>query len=160
MDYETGLWMAFLTWSWGLINIVVSVNTRMEKNLNTIGQRLSWISLKPKAMDIDDQDRPVWKSVGKFLLIAVIGLPFILLSWLQVLIFVGMILYQKSRDAGAPQVVRAFRWKLRNVDMNFDDLVRELLKAGDKPSEDFEATKASLIAEMEEIGLRVSTSRR
>ena len=158
MDYETGVVAALLTWSWGLINIVISVNSRMEKNLNKIGQRISWITLAPKAMEANDQVRPAWKSVGKFLLIAAIGLPFVLLSWLQVLIYIGTIIYQKSRDAGAPQAIREFRWKLRNIDMTFDDLVRESLKYGPNPSEDFETIKASLISEMKEAGLRVSTS--
>ena len=37
--------------------------------------------------------------------VAGIGLPFVLLSWLHVLLYVGGILYIRMKDAGAPQAV-------------------------------------------------------
>ena len=106
-------------------------------------------------MEASDQSRPFWKSFGKFLLIAAIGLPFVLLSWVQVFLYIGMAIYRKSKDAGAPQSVKEFRWRMRNVDMTFDEIIKELLKLNGKDLSEFDATKAAVIQEMREAGLRV-----
>lgn len=155
MDYETGLLFAFLSWLWGLATIVINVNSRFEKNLNKVGQRLSWLNFAPKPMEASDEGRPIWKSLGKFLLIAVIGLPFVLLSWGQVLIYIGTVIYQKSKDAGVPQSVKEFRWRMRNVDMSFDEIIKEMLKLNRKDLSEFDSTKEAVIAEMREAGLKV-----
>ena len=153
MDYETGVGLAFLTWLWGLVNLLISVNSQMEKNLNKIGQRLSWVTLSVKEMAAEDQNRPLWKSIGKFLLIAVIGLPFVLLSWVTVFLWLGQIIYRRSKDSGAPQAVREYRWKLRNVDMTLDDIIKEGLKASGKSLDEFEATRETIVHQMRESGL-------
>lgn len=155
MNYETGVLFAFLVWLWGLAAIIINANSRFEKNLNKIGQRLSWLSYMPKPMEASDQNKTFGKSLGKFLLIAAIGLPFVFLSWVQILLYIGMALYKKSKDSGVPQNVKEFRWKMRNVDMTFDEIIRETLKLNGKDLSEFDATKAAVIQEMREAGLRV-----
>ena len=154
MNYETGLGIAALFWIYSLITLLIAVNSCQERNLRKVGQRLSWLTRRPKPMDAEDLTRPMWKKVGKFLLLAAISLPFVLLSWLQVLVIVGTILYEKSKDSGAPAAVREFRWKMRNIDMSFDDIVRESLKVTGTPAEQFEEQRAATIAELVAKGLR------
>ena len=108
----------------------------------------------PKPMSAEEvHHTTIWK-VMKFLLLYGTGLPFVLASWLYVAYVVGLLIYRKSKDSGAPQAVREFRWKLRNTDMTFDQLVKELMKASDRDPDEFEKVKADLLRELDEQGLR------
>lgn len=104
-DYETGIFFAFLLWLYNAVMIVVSVNSRLERNLNRMGQRLSWFTLMPKPLEPDDLSRSPTSKVLRYLLVVGIGLPFILLSWFNVALAVGTILYRRAKDSGAPQAV-------------------------------------------------------
>ena len=155
MDYETGLLFAFLTWVYGLVSVFVQINGQMNRNFQKIGMRLSWLSYKPKAMTREDQNAPIWKSVLKFLLIAAIGIPFIFLSWLQVVIYVGTQLYRWSKDRGVPQAVREYRWKLKNLDMSMDQVIKELMTVEGMDPERFDEFKAEIVTDMKSRGLTV-----
>ncbi|MBS1191387.1 MAG: hypothetical protein H6R10_3179 [Rhodocyclaceae bacterium] len=152
-DYETGIFVAVLLWLYNAVMIVVSVNSRLERNLNRMGQRLSWFTLTPKAMEPEDLARSTTSKIFRYLLVVGIGLPFVLLSWLNVGLAVATILYRRAKDSGAPQAVREFRWKLRNTDLTFDQLVRESMKAAEEDPSKFEEFRASMITELEERGL-------
>ncbi len=146
-SYETGVLLAFLLWLWTVISAIVSINSQTERNLNRIGQRLSWLTMVPKPISPEEANRSWLRKVLKFVLLHGIGLPFVLASWLYVFYIVGLFLYRKSKNAGAPQAVREFRWKLRNTEMTFDQLVSELMKVSDQDPADFERVKAELLQE-------------
>lgn len=152
-DYETGIFVALLFWLYHAVMIVVSANSRLERNLNRMGQRLSWLTLTPKPMEPNDLSRSFIAKVFRYLLVVGIGLPFVLLSWVNVAIAVATILYRRTKDSGAPQAVRELRWKLRNTDLTFDQLVRESMKVTDEDPSKFEEFRASMINELEERGL-------
>lgn len=153
-DYETGIFFAFLLWLYSAIMIVVSVNSRLERNLNRIGQRLSWLTLTPKPMDSDDLSRSTVSKILRYLLIVGISLPFVLLSWLNVALAIATIIYRRAKDSGAPQAVREFRWKMKNADLTFDQLVKEMMKISeDDPSKFFEEFRTTIVNELEERGL-------
>ena len=152
-DYETGIFFAFLLWLYNAVMIVVSVNSRLERNLNRMGQRLSWATLTPKPLEPDDLSLSTTSKVLRYLLVVGIGLPFILFSWLNVALAVATILYRRAKDSGAPQAVREFRWKLRNTELTFDQLVRESMKAAEEDPSKFEEFRASMVNELEERGL-------
>ena len=152
-DYETGIFVAFLLWLYNAVRVVVSVNSRLERNLNQMGQRLSWVTLTPKAMEPGDLSRSTTSKILKYLLVVGIGLPFVLLSWLNVGLAIATILYRRAKDSGAPQAVREFRWKLRNTDLTFDQLVRESMKAVEADPSKFEEFRAAMVTELEERGL-------
>lgn len=156
--YFIGVLFALLLWLWGAIYLIVALHSQFERNLNKIGQRLSWVTLTPKAMDSDDENRPLWRAIGKYLLIVGFGFPWILLSWLNVGLAVAMMIYRRSKDAGAPQAIRELRWKMRNLDMPFDQVVKEMMKASGEEPEKFESVKADLLAEMESRGLDIRRS--
>lgn len=146
MTYENGVGVALLLWFFNAIMIVVNVNSQMNRNLKKVGQRLSWLSLTVKLLDRDDLSRPWWKSLLKYLLIVGLNLVFTLASWLYVAGVAVMYVYGKSKDAGAPEAIRAYRWKLKNVEMSFDDMAREIMKLSDKPPEEFEQFREDLRA--------------
>lgn len=155
-SYEGGLALALLLWLIGNINVIISINSRLEKNLNRFGQRLSWLTLTPKPMKAEDANRSTVSSVIKFILIAAIGIPFTLLSWLHVALYVGTFVYKRMKDAGAPQTVREFRWKLRNTEMSFDQIVKETMKVAEQDPANFEKFRSDLVQELESRGLSVS----
>lgn len=152
-DYETGIFFAFLLWLYNAIMIVVSVNSRLERNLNRIGQRLSWLTLTPKPMDSDDLSRSTVSKILRYLLIVGISLPFILLSWLNVALAIATIIYRRAKDSGAPQAVREFRWKMKNADLTFDQLAKEMMKISEDDSSKFEEFRTTIVNELEERGL-------
>jgi len=152
-DYETGLLLAFLLWLYNAVAIVVSVNSRLERNLNRMGQRLSWLTLMPKPMDVEDRSRSTLSKVFRYLFIVGIGLPFVLLSWLYVVLAAGGIIYKRTKDFGAPQVVREFRWKMKNTDLTFDRLIKELMKVSEEDPSNFAEFRGKIVRELEERGL-------
>jgi hypothetical protein len=152
MDYESGVLIAFLIWCFGLIAMLIKVNSQMNKNLQKIGFRLSWVSLNPKPMSEFDTNKPIWRIILKFLVIAFFGFLFIFLSWVQVVFFIGMLGYKFFQDIGAPQVVRDFRWKLKNLNMTMDQVIEEFMKV-DEVKLDFEIYKSNIINDMKQRNL-------
>ena len=141
-SYEKGVLISFIFYCYYIFNLLVTINSKAERNLNKVGERFSWLTLSPKLMTASDFDRPLFKKIGKFFLIASCQGIFIFLSWINVFINIAFILYRYRQDSGAPQAVKDFRWKLRNYDMTFDELVVELIKVRGLSLEDFESVKA------------------
>lgn len=150
MTYENGVAVALLLWLFNAVMIVVNVNSRMNRSLNKVGLRLSWLTFAPKAMTRNDLNRPWWRSLLKYLLIVGFNLICVFGSWLYVAGAVVMYIYSKSKDSGAPDAVRAYRWKLKNIDLSFDDLVREAMKLDDKPPGEFDQVRNDMRAAMDE----------
>jgi len=154
MNWETGVGVAFLLWAYHSVMIIVHANSQTDANFGKVGMRISWLTGTTKPLSPEAQNRPIWKNVLKYLFIVGTSLPFVLLSWLYVAFSVGTILWNWSKNQGAPQAVREFRWMMRNMDMDFDTLIRESLKLHGKPPEEFEKLKADTIAHMQDLGLR------
>lgn len=55
-----------------------------------------------------------------------------------------MLAYRITKDFGAPVSVKEFRWKLRNMDMNFDQIIKELMILSDTNPSEFEVVKQNL----------------
>ena len=153
MNWETGVGIAFLMWLWNSVMVILHANSRLDANLRKIGLRISWLTFAPKELSPKARDRPFWKNALKYALFVGLGLPLVLLSWLYVAMSVGMLIWSWSKNQGAPQTVREYRWKMRNVDMDLDDLVRESMKAKGTPPEDFERAKADTLTHLQERGL-------
>lgn len=148
MTYEAGLAVALLLWFASRVYLVVMVNSRMERNLNKVGQRLSWYSLRPKQRSPSDWAQQSWQKAAKYLFLAAMTLPSVLLSWAYVAWVAGHMIYAWSKDHGAPAAVREFRWKLRNVDMPFDQLVREMMKVAGDDETRFPQVRAEILEQM------------
>ena len=152
-SYEFGLVVALLLWLYYAVMLIVSINSQFERNLNRIGQRLSWSSMRPQPMDADDLNRSLGAKVFRYLLIVGFALPFVLTSWLYVLFYLATLIYLKAKDAGAPQLVKEYRWKLRNLDLSFDQLVKETMKVNGDSTEKFEEIRAYMESELRERGV-------
>lgn len=153
--YESGVIVALLIWAWQSVNLLILVNSRMERNLNRVGQRFSWIHLQPKNMNRPEKGGPLYISAAKYIFIVLFQLMFVALSWLQVFAFAVMVAHRITKDAGAPPEVKELRWKLRNQEMSFEQIVQAGMKATGQPPERLEQAKQELADNMRERGLPV-----
>lgn len=139
--YEAGIAVAFCMWVYLTAMIVVRANSRLARNLRKVGYRQSWATGAPEPMSPKDVARSPLRSIAKFVLIGLIGLPFTLLSWLYVALVVAQFIYARAKDFGAPPVVKEYRWKLRNLDLSTDDIVRQMMKVQGLPDSDFDKVR-------------------
>lgn len=144
-SYENGLLISFFLYLYQMIALLMLINSTAERNLNKVGEAYSWLTLKPIPMSKYDFDRSIFRSIGKFLVIALWQALFIFLSWLNIFLFVCLTIYRISQDYGAPKEVKEFRWKLKNQNMTFDELILEIIKVKGLDKEDFEQLKAEMI---------------
>nr|WP_181717870.1 hypothetical protein [Psychrobacter sp.]QJS05820.1 hypothetical protein [Psychrobacter sp.] len=124
--YETGILVALALWLYSTVSMFVRKNSLMEKNLNRIGRQISTTGL-----GVSDMKYPkptAGKIFAKQALISALGLPFVLLSWLYVLVVGGMMVHAFIKDLGVPQSIKEWRWKLKNLDMTFDEMIKEIVK--------------------------------
>lgn len=124
--YEAGFTLALLIWLGSLVWLIVSLNSQLERNLNKVGLRLSWISLTPKPMGNNHRQRSFLRKTIKAVLLLTAGFIGVLFSWLYVALYVGSMVYSRAKDAGAPQAIKEFRWRMRNMDLSFDEIVNGL----------------------------------
>lgn len=152
-SYESGVAVAAMLWLYSAISLLVTINSTLERNLNRIGQRVSWLTRRPKPLEAEDQTKSLFSKVLKFTIIFGLSFPFIFLSWVYVALALAQVAYGLSKDFGAPQLVREFRWKMKNADLTFDQIVKELIKFESEGPENFDAFRANIINEMRERGL-------
>lgn len=145
--YENGLLLAFFIWVFGVIRVVILSNSRAQKNLKLIGKRMSYNL--GVIVDYDYKKEPVYWVVLKFIFLHVLlSLPFVFLSWVYVIYVLGIYSYVFLKDIGAPQSIKEFRWKLRNTDMTFDQIIKEVMKISDQNPEDFEKVRDEIKEEV------------
>lgn len=152
-DYENGLFVAFLFYLFDQVRLVVMKNSIYEKNLNKLGQRLSWASLAPKPIYYPPDKNTIYWNIGKFILLQIIGIASIFLSWINVGLRAAMFIYYLAKNAGMPQNIKEFIWKLKNIDMTFDQLLTESMKVNGLDPADFEEYKQTILNELKERGL-------
>lgn len=126
--YESGLLIAFLHWCVSTVWIVIVLNSQMSRNLRKIGMRLSWSTLLPVPLTQKDRRRGVLSSVALFSLFSIAKLFTVLFSWLYVAGVAAVMAYAWFKQHGRPQEIREFQWKLRNLDMSFDDIAAGMHK--------------------------------
>ncbi|MFA6189331.1 MAG: hypothetical protein WC680_08635 [Sulfuricurvum sp.] len=153
-DYESGILVALLFWIFYAGSILVSINSQVERNLNKIGQRLSWITLAPKLMTIDDVNHSVAFKIMKYLFVIGIAFAFIFLSWAYIIVTIVLIIYKFFKDFGAPQTIREFRWKLKNSNLTFEQLMKELMKVSEVDESKYDEFTNEVITNLQERGLR------
>lgn len=100
-------------------------HTQIDRNLRRVGMCVSWATGKPRLLTHKDRARSWIGSCLRYLLVVGFQLPFVLLSWVQVAWWGAIYLRALLNDRGRPSELREFEWRLRNVDMSFEQLARE-----------------------------------
>jgi hypothetical protein len=125
--YELGAAVAGLISLGTLVfNLAVRLTT-LGANLKTLDMRNSIFTGQP--VPIGSRSFLV-KLVRAFLWL-LSTIVSILFSWVSVAILVGMLLYRRSKDAGTPQAVKEFRWRMRNVPMSRQQMDQEAARLGE-----------------------------
>lgn len=152
-SYENGVFIAFLYFLYSVGSLIIRLNSQFEKNLNKVGLRTSWTTFQPKQLDQEYLDRPFYQKLFKLIFWFVIQLVSVLLSWLSVFLGIGLVVYRWSKDHGTPNEVKTLRWKLRNIDLLFENIVKEMeIAAGNDPA-NLEAAIESVKSDMRSRGL-------
>lgn len=144
MSYEDGIFWAFLVWCFYTVNLIIKLNSTANENLQRVGLRLSWLTLQPIEVTARYHNMHAVIRGLLFLLYLFFGLALTLLSWLYVALAIGDTAYRWQKDFGAPDEVKAVRWRLRNVDMNFDEIVVLLMKLSGRPENEADSCKAEI----------------
>ena len=100
-----------------------------------------------------DLKSSVSKKVLKYGFLGSLGLIGIFFSWISVAVAAAGFAYKVSKDYGAPQYVKEFRWKIRNCEMNFDQMVQEMMKLDPEGTTTFEQYKEALQRDLVGRGL-------
>lgn len=152
--YEIGILVALAIWLVKLIFAFQILNSNMNNNLNQIGQRLSWLDLSPKPLTKEYLQQGLFFKILKFLVLWVI-IPFLLTftSWLYVVYSAGVFLYKKNKDSGKPIEIKELQWRLKNQNLNFDQVVEIMVKASNMDESKLEEYKEAIRSEMRSNGL-------
>lgn len=126
--YESGVFWAFLIWIYTFAAGIIASNSIMEKNMNKIGMTRNWFTGQYRERTSADQNRSVFVSCLMYLALMFFNLITTLGSWMYVGLAVVMWLYRLSKDSGVPQNVKEYRWKMKNLDLSFDDILRLVME--------------------------------
>ena len=149
-DYVTGVVVASALWVIYAVHLIVLLNSTLNRNLSQVGQRLSYMSQAATTLDWSERgESKSWKTT-KYLFVIAARIPFLLLSWVYVSYAVGVFLWKRWIELTAPPDVKAARWRMKNLPMPFDMIVRELMKLTGEPPENYERFRTELIANIGE----------
>lgn len=146
--YESGLFVAFCLWLFQAVYLVVLQNSTWSGNLRKVGKRLSWLSAKPIPLTGSYLAQPLGLKVAKYAALQIVLLPFVLLSWLSVAVSIAALLFQLFKGMGKPQLYREFAWKMKNVDMTFNQIVREIARSEQLNASEALALHGELLQEL------------
>lgn len=148
-SYESGLFVALCLWVFSIGSLIVKLNSLLNKNLNKIGLRISWTTQTAvPSYGVDEKSKTL--KTFLFLLFSLFGLAFVITSWLYVGLSLAMYLYAKSKDYGAPEKIKNYRWMLKNVDMPVEKLLQTIYDLNEHNDTNFEEFKELSLKEIED----------
>lgn len=150
-SYENGLILALLMWLWGFIDVIIRTNSQMSRNLKKIGKKISWFDLSLKDITHNDMKISPIKKIAFFILwFVILPFPFIFTSWAYVFVFTFLFIYRVKKNFGMPQSYKEFQWKLKNIDMSFDEIIKEMMLATNQDMSKLEEVKEEFRLSMQE----------
>ena len=148
--YLAGCIVAF---GYGLILLfrrIFSGFTTLGRNLRQIGLRLSWSLGQPKEISEDDPDdfAGYLRKFGLLLLWCAINS---MTSWLFLLLLPFSIVSGAIKSFGVPKDIREARWRLKNLPMDFDGVLRTIKSIEGKT--EYSADRAELLQSLKDRNL-------
>ncbi len=125
--YELGALIAAILVCISLAANLAASWSALGFNLALIGLRISIFTGQPVPMGSRSVLGRVFRA-ALWLLSLVLSA---VLSWATVAGVIGMFLYNKNKDAGAPQPVKELRWRMRNVYMTKEQIEQEVSLASE-----------------------------
>ena len=150
--YELGLLIALAMWLFGQALLIASLNSTFATNVQRLGMRISWSTLRPRPAERPDHTGLTIGKFFKWFLLAVAGLLWALTSWLAVVSFVGLVLYNISQAVGMPQALKEWKWRMKNQLLSQADLVTGTLQASGIGQEEIPSRAREMLADLNERG--------
>lgn len=147
--YEMGIAAAFTLWLIDLIMTIVRKNSLLERNLRKLGKRTSMLGFG--ITDAKQERTRVWVATVKIILRILLTIPFVLFSWLYVAIIVLTYAYFFKKDFGAPMMVKEYRWKMKNMDMSFDEIIKGIVKMEGLNESEYERVRQEWVEHIENL---------
>lgn len=123
--YEQGVFLAFVIWLIETTGLFLSLNSKLNSNLRKVGCRLRWSGGQPIMIEQDEINPTKNKIIIKFSLYILSGIVSIIFSWLFVIYSIAKWVKSFcSYNFGTPEVVKIQRFKMKNIDMNFDQILK------------------------------------
>lgn len=152
MTYEDGIGVSFFICIYQLGMLIYYKNSQFEKNLNKLGLRLSYLTLTPTPYE--NENKPIYIKILKLLIIQIFNFAMIFLSWLFVLYFAFMVVRNFYNKIGMPQAIKDYQWKMRNMDLSIDNIIKLDMAARDISMNNFEEFKANILEDLHNRGFR------
>lgn len=124
-NYELGVFWAFIIWLIETSRLVFSLNSQLNRNLRKVGCKIRWAGGQPRMMEQDEINPTRIKVITKSSLYLLWGMISIALSWLFVIY--STVRHIKSFCSyyfDTPEVVKIQRFKMKNIDMSFDEILK------------------------------------
>lgn len=133
MEYETGVFVALVLICLNYLFLILRSKSLYEKNLNRIGMRSSWISGIPREIG----SAGVLYKLFKFIFMIASSAVSVFLSWLTVIWIVGIYIYRLWKDFDPPERIKNLRWKMKNVHMSEEQILRTMFDTTELPESEF-----------------------
>lgn len=127
--YEIGVYLSLFYWLYQSIFLIILINSQMEKNLNKVYQRLSWSTFRVKQIEKYEELHPhIFKTIMKYIFIVSLKLLFIFFSWVYLFYVFVNTMFNRYKQDGEPEVMKTFRWRMRNSNLSYEQILQELYK--------------------------------
>lgn len=124
-DYELGLLWALIIWLIETLRLFLSLNSQLNRNLRKVGCRIRWTGGQPTMMEQDEINPTKKNIIIKYSLYLLWGLISVALSWLFVIYsFIRWIKLFYSYNFDVPEAIKIQRFKMKNIDMSFDEVLK------------------------------------
>jgi hypothetical protein len=126
-DYEIGMVWSFILCLLESINRFNFLNSQFSRNLRKVGIRLKWSNGMPTMMEFTDLLPSKIHTTFKIFLFFIIGCFYVFLSWIYVVysLFTWIKFFYKN-NFNIPEVIKIARFKLKNSDMDFDEVLLQI----------------------------------
>lgn len=129
-DYELGMFWAFILFTSDSIYRICLLKSKLNKNFKKVGIRLKWSTGLPTFMEFDELKPSKFFIAFKISMIFLGGIFCIFLSWVYVIysLFFWVRNFYKN-NFNIPETLKIARFKLRNFDMTFDEVLEQCYEA-------------------------------
>jgi hypothetical protein len=126
-DYEIGMAWSFILYLLESINRLIFLNSQFNRNIRKVGFRLKWSTGLPTMMEYDELQPSKINSSLKIFSFFIIGCFCVFLSWFYVIYssFTWIRAFYKN-NFNIPEVIKVARFKLKNSDMDFDEVLLQI----------------------------------
>jgi hypothetical protein len=156
--YLYGLCASVLIWAANVAKLLYRPKSLRERNLHRIGLRTSRVSTQLKFLYGSDLSQSRSITLAIFWAIVLGEMLLLLGSWLYVAWWAAWRVRTFANDYSPPREVMDYRWKLRNMDMPFDQHVRESIKANGGDLSKFAEIHSDTLALMRRHGLKIDAT--